>query len=128
MVKFPFQNNKNWASYKCLVRKSEKMCLSRNISKIWDVEFQKCHFLCSYVPEFHIYVCIHGNNTFPSGYISKSVGMCLSHVKKIESWLIFISFFFFFVITMSYYRIWDLLEETLISWLITVNIPHLWKR
>ena len=85
MVKFPFQNNKNWASYKCLVRKSEKMCLSRNISKIWDVEFQKCHFLCSCVPEFHIYVCIHGNNTFPSGYISKSVGMCLSHVKKIES-------------------------------------------
>ena len=24
MVKVPFQNNKNWASYKCLVRKSDK--------------------------------------------------------------------------------------------------------
>ena len=38
-----------------LVTKSEKMCLSQNVSKIWDVEFQKWHFLCSYVPEFHIY-------------------------------------------------------------------------
>ena len=25
MVKVSFQNNKNWASYKCLVRKSEKI-------------------------------------------------------------------------------------------------------
>ena len=25
IVKVPFQNNKIWASYKCLVRKSEKM-------------------------------------------------------------------------------------------------------
>ena len=56
MVKVPFQNNKNWASYKCLVRKSEKMCLSQNFSKIWDVEFQKWDFLCSCVPEFHIYM------------------------------------------------------------------------
>ena len=30
MVKVLFQNNKNWASYKCLFRKSEKMCLSQN--------------------------------------------------------------------------------------------------
>ena len=45
MVKALFQNNKNWASYKCFSRKSEKMCLSQNISKIWDVEFQKWHFL-----------------------------------------------------------------------------------
>ena len=58
MVKVPFQNNKNCASYKCLVRKSEKMCLSQNFSKIWDVEFQKWHFLCSYVPEFQTYVSI----------------------------------------------------------------------
>ena len=40
MVKVSFQNNKNWVSYKCLVRKSEKMCLSQNFSKIWDVKFQ----------------------------------------------------------------------------------------
>ena len=65
MMNIPFQN-KNWASYKFLVRKSEKMCLSQNFSKIWDMEFQKWHFLCgSYVPEFHIYISIHGNNTFP---------------------------------------------------------------
>ena len=31
MVKVPLQNNKNWASCKCLVRKSEKMCLSQNL-------------------------------------------------------------------------------------------------
>ena len=37
MVKVPFQNNKNWASYKCLVRKSEGMCLSQNFSKIPEV-------------------------------------------------------------------------------------------
>ena len=67
MVKVQFQNNKNWASYKCLVRKSEKMCLSQNVSKIWDVEFQKWHVLCSYVPDFHIYVSIHGKNTFSGG-------------------------------------------------------------
>ena len=64
MVKVPFQNNKNWASYKCLVRKSEKMCLPHNFSKIWDMEFQKWHFLRNYVPAFHIYASIHGNNTF----------------------------------------------------------------
>ena len=52
MVKNPLQNNKNWASYKCLVRKSGKICLAQNISKIWDVKFQKWHFLCSYLPEF----------------------------------------------------------------------------
>ena len=63
MVKVPFQNNKNWASYKCLVRKSVKMCLSQ-LPKIWDMEFQKWHFLCSYVPEFHIYASIHGSNRF----------------------------------------------------------------
>ena len=67
MVKVPFQNNKNWATYKCLVRKSEKMCLSQTFSKIWDVGFQKWHFLCSYVAEFHIYVSIQGNNIFPDG-------------------------------------------------------------
>ena len=67
MVQVPFQNNKNWASYMCLVRKIEKMCLSQNFSKIWHEIFQKLHFLCSYVPEIHIYVSIHGNNTFPSG-------------------------------------------------------------
>ena len=67
MVKVPLQNNKNWASYKCLVKKSEKMCLSQIFYNflIWDVEFQKWHFLCSYVPEFDIYVSIQGNNTFP---------------------------------------------------------------
>ena len=65
MVKVPFENSKNWASYKFLVRKSEKMCLSQNFSKTWGVEFQKWHFLCSYVPEFLIYVSIYGNNTFP---------------------------------------------------------------
>ena len=54
MVKVPFENNKNWASYKCLVRKSEKMCLSQNFSKTWDVEFQKWHFLCNYVPHFQV--------------------------------------------------------------------------
>ena len=47
----------NWANYKCLVTKSEKMCLSQNFSKIWDV---------SYVPEFHIYVSIRGINIFPA--------------------------------------------------------------
>ena len=67
MVKVPFQNNKNWLSYKCLVRKSEKMCPSQDFSKILDVEFPKWHFLCSCVPEFHIYVSIHRNNTFPGG-------------------------------------------------------------
>ena len=67
MMKVLFQNNKNWASWKRLVRKNEKMRLSQNISKIWDVEFQKWHFLCSCVPEFHIYVSIHRNNTFSGG-------------------------------------------------------------
>ena len=56
MVKVPFQNNKNWASDKFLNRKSEKMCLPQNFSKIRDVEFQKWHYLCSYIPEFPIYV------------------------------------------------------------------------
>ena len=37
MVKAPFKNNKTWASYKCLVRKSEKICLSQNFCTIWDV-------------------------------------------------------------------------------------------
>ena len=55
MVKVLFQNKRNWASYKCLVRKSEKMRLSQKVSKIWDVKFQKWHFLYSYVLEFHIY-------------------------------------------------------------------------
>ena len=64
MMKVSLQNNKDWASSKCLVTKNEKMCLSQNVSKIWEVEFQKWHFLCSYVPEFHIYVSIQGNNTF----------------------------------------------------------------
>ena len=41
MVKALFQNNKNWASYECLVKKSEKMYLSQNFSKVWDVKFQK---------------------------------------------------------------------------------------
>ena len=67
MVKVPFENNKNRASYKRLVRESEKMCLSQNFSKMWDVEFQKWHILCSYVPEFQIYVSIHENNLFPGG-------------------------------------------------------------
>ena len=67
MVKVPFQNNKNWASHKCLVRKSKKMRLSQNFYKIWDVQFQKWHFLCSSVLEFHIHVSIHENNTFPGG-------------------------------------------------------------
>ena len=49
MVKDPFQNNEKLASYKCLVRKSEKMCLSQNLSKILDVEFQKWHFLLIYM-------------------------------------------------------------------------------
>ena len=35
MVKVPLQNNKNWASSKCLVRKSEKMCLSQNLG-MWN--------------------------------------------------------------------------------------------
>ena len=67
MVKVLLQNNKNWASHECLDRKSEKMCLSQNFSKIWDVEFQKWYFLCSYIPEFHMYVSVHGNSTFPGG-------------------------------------------------------------
>ena len=65
MVKVPFQNNKNWASYKCLVIKSAKMCLSQNFSNIWNVEFQKWHFQCSYAPEFHMYASMHVNNSFP---------------------------------------------------------------
>ena len=27
----PLQNKKNWTSYNCLVRTSEKMCLSQNV-------------------------------------------------------------------------------------------------
>ena len=34
-MKVPLQNNKNWASAKCLVRKSEKMCLSHNLG-MWN--------------------------------------------------------------------------------------------
>ena len=82
MVKVPFQSYKNWASYECLVRESEKMCLSQKFSKIWDVEIQKRYFLCSYVPEFHIFVSIHGNNTFPGGYISERVGIYMSYAKE----------------------------------------------
>ena len=84
MVKVPFQYKKNWANYKCLVRKNEKMCLPQNFSKTRDVEFQKWHFLCIYAPEFHMYVSIHGNNTLPGCYFSKSVGMYLSHAN--ENW------------------------------------------
>ena len=35
MVKVPIQNNKNWTRYKCLVRKSEKMCLSQKFG-MWN--------------------------------------------------------------------------------------------
>ena len=35
MVKVPSQNNKKWASSKCLVRKGEKMCLSQNLG-VWN--------------------------------------------------------------------------------------------
>ena len=87
MVKVLFQNNRNWASYKCLVRKSVKMCLPQHFSKDWDVEFRKWHFLQCYMPEFHIYVSIHGNNTFPGGgMISKKVGIYLSqmHERKLK--------------------------------------------
>ena len=81
-----FQNNKNWASYTCLVRESENMCLSKNFSEVWDVEFQKWHYLCIYVPEFHTYVRIHRNNTFPGGQISKTVLECTCRMqKKIEN-------------------------------------------
>ena len=62
MEKVPLQNNKNWASSKCLVRKSEKMYLSQNLG-MWNPK--KWHFLCSYVPEFHRYISTQGNNTFP---------------------------------------------------------------
>ena len=79
MVKSPFRNNEKWTSYKTLVRKSEKMCLSQNFSKIWDVELQKWHVLCDYMPEFQIYVCIHGNNTFLGGKISKVLG-CICYM------------------------------------------------
>ena len=47
MVKVPFQNNKNWASYKCLVRKSEKICLAQNFSKMWDPEMALPVQLCT---------------------------------------------------------------------------------
>ena len=66
---------KKMFSFPCFVRKSEKICLSQHFSKILDVEFQKWHVLYNYVPEFHIYVSIHGNNKFPGSYISKSVGI-----------------------------------------------------
>ena len=84
------------------VGKSEKMCLSQNFSKIWDVESQKWQFLCSYVPEFYIYVSIHRNNTFPGGYIWKSVWMYLSHAR--ENWKLtdFHLSLFFFSITTRY--------------------------
>ena len=39
------------------------------------------------MPEFHIYVSIHGNNTFPGGgMISKKVGIYLSqmHERKLK--------------------------------------------
>ena len=50
------------------------MCLSQNVSKNWGVEFQKWHFLCSYVPEFHIYVSIHENNAFPGVRFQEVLG------------------------------------------------------
>ena len=37
MVKVPLQNNKNWTSSKCLVRKSEKTSLSKNLG-MWNSE------------------------------------------------------------------------------------------
>ena len=52
MENVPFQNSKNWASYKCLVKKKGKDVSGRKVFlKIWNVEFQKWPFLCSYVPD-----------------------------------------------------------------------------
>ena len=81
MVKVSFENNKNWASCKCLVRKSEKMYLSQNVSKIWDVEFQKWRFLCSYVPEVHIYLSLDGTTHFQVVRSQKVLG-CVCHMQK----------------------------------------------
>ena len=58
------------------------MRLSQNFSKIWDVEVQKWHFLCSYVP--HIYVSIQGNNTFTGSQILESDSFTCNMQKKIE--------------------------------------------
>ena len=38
---------------------------------------------CEAIPQFHTYVSIYEYNIFPGGgYISKSVGMYLSHAKE----------------------------------------------
>ena len=67
------KSNFSWLNikipHKCLVRKrvyleKVKKYVSQDFSKICNVEFQKWHFLWRYVPKSHIYVSIHGNNTF----------------------------------------------------------------
>ena len=64
MVKVLFQNKRNWASYKGLVRKSEKMHLSQNVSKIWDVNSRN-GTSCTAMYLSFTYISKHGNNTFP---------------------------------------------------------------
>ena len=44
MVKVPLQNKKDWASFKCLVRKSEKMCVTKPCFTYMKVYKEITHF------------------------------------------------------------------------------------
>ena len=89
MVKVLFQNNKNWASYKCLVRKSVN-----NFPKIGCgiPEMALLVQLCTWVLQSkQVYMSIKHFQVVRS---QKLLG-CTCHMqKKIENWLISISIFF----------------------------------
>ena len=64
MVKAPLQNNKNWASSKCLVRKREKMYLPQ-ILGMWN---SKNGTSCAVMYlGFTYMLSIQGKNIFPGG-------------------------------------------------------------
>ena len=76
MVKVPLQNNKNWASSKCLVRKREKMCLPQ-ILGMWN---SKNSTSCAVMHLGFTYILtIQGK---ASQKISKSDSFYLEHAKK----------------------------------------------
>ena len=62
MMKVPLQNNKNWASSKCLVRKRKKMCLPQNLG-MWNSKNGTSGGVM-YL-SFTYMLCIEGNNIFP---------------------------------------------------------------
>ena len=85
MMKVPFQNNKNVTSYKCLVRKSEKMCLSVNFLKFakWN---SRNGTSCLAIYLSFTYMSVYMKITHFQVVRSQKVLGCTCHMqKKIEN-------------------------------------------